>query len=314
MKKIADILLSMLFIFSISAYAQQISDWVQIESENKEISFAVPDNFSFAFDKKGFSHSNPKDFREKYDYKNLRSLTAYENGVTMFFESYDVKNSQKALSYFLYDYPQSKYQKISFENISGLQIILDKSNYTSLYYFASEKNIYLIGFGARKPTGDTISKFLKTIKLNGKFVFEPNAERFKESDKILSIVNLPETPVEIVYNLTNRMPDKKKVSDKISDETKKPELESEKTFAIVLKPRPIYTDEARQKAEVGIVRFEVSFSENGRIKRIVINKDLRYGLTENAIKALKRLRFIPSESNNTPISSVKFIEYSFMVY
>lgn len=314
MKKIADVLLLTFVFFVVLAEAQQNSDWVRVESENKEISFSVPSNFSLVFDKEGFSRSNPRKLTEHFDYKNIRSITAYQNGVTMFFESYDVKNSKKALPNFLYDYPQSKYQNISFENFSGLEIILKYSSHTVLYYLASEKNTYLIGVGARETTNETISRFLKTIKLNGKFVFEPTAERLNESDKILPITDLQETPIEVVYNLTGKTKEKRKKDDNVSDEINKSEMGNSKELIVLFKPRPMYTDRARQEAEKGIVRFQVSLSAEGKIGKIIVNKDLRYGLTENAIRALKRMRFIPAEKDNISVSSEKYIEYSFSIY
>lgn len=311
MKKIIGILLLMWSVFVCNANSQRHSEWTEIESENKEISFAVPNDFSFSFDKEGFSEFNRQNWRETADYKNIRSVTAYQSGVTMFFESYDVKNSKKALPYFLSNYPESKYQNISFENFSGLQIINEKSSYSVLYYLASETNTYLIGFGAREKTNETISKFLKTIKLNGKFVFG-TAQKPNESGKIVSLADLRETPIEIVYNFENKKEGKKSKSDQTKPSETKPN--DSKEFIILFKPRSTYTDRARQANEQGVVRFKVEFSANGQIGKITVIKDLKYGLTENSIKTLKRLRFIPAEKDNSPVAVVKTIEYSFSIY
>ena len=316
MKKIADILLLTLLVFVTNTIAQQNAEWVGIESENKEISFAIPNDFSFFFDKVGFTQSNPKEWREKADYKNVRSITAYQNGVTMFFESYDVKNGKKALPYFLYNHIDTQYKNISFENFSGLQIVSEKSNYVVFFYLTSGSNTYLIGFGAREKTNETISKFLKTIKLNGKALFDSSNEKSVEPNKIISVIDLRETPVEIDYVSLFEKKKSKKKDEKKTDETKISETKSDssKNFVMLFKPRSMYTDSARQGNEQGIARFQVVFSANGQIGKIAIVKQLQYGLTENAIRVLRRIRFIPAEKDNSPVSTVKTVEYSFTIY
>ena len=206
-------------IFSIAGQTQK-SEWTRIESENKEISFAVPNNFSFVFDKKGFTRQNPQNWREIIEYKNIRSLSAYDNGTTMFFESYDVKNGKKAVTYLVSNLKDSQITSISFENFSGFQIISEKTNYTAFYYLASEKHIYYIGVGAREKNNESIYQFLNSIKLEGKSVFNLPTKKVAESDEILSIVNLPETPIEIEYNKMTKE-EKKDWENKRKDVEKK---------------------------------------------------------------------------------------------
>ena len=157
-------------VFAFEAQAQN-SEWIRIESENKEISFAVPNNFSFVFDKEGFTRQNPQNWREIIEYKNIRSLSAYDNGTTMFFESYDVKNGKKAVAYLISNLKDAQITSISFENFSGFQIISEKTIYMAFYYLASEKHIYYIGVGAHKKSSESVYQFLNSIKLEGKSVF-----------------------------------------------------------------------------------------------------------------------------------------------
>ncbi|MCU1290602.1 MAG: hypothetical protein JWN60_2831, partial [Acidobacteria bacterium] len=258
-------------------------DWTRIESENKEISFALPGTFSFHYDKEGFVQFNPKRSTEQAEFKNVRSITAFENGATMFFESYNVKNAKKVLSYFLGTVQEGKYQYISFENFTGLHILFGKSSFNVFYYLASEKNIYLIGYGAREASNETITKFLSTIKINGKPVFNSAIEKLQESNKSVSIIDIQETPLEIIYNLENSKKENKKKSDKKNpdkniDQTVKPETtnENSKPFIVVFKPRSMYTDEARMKQEQGLIKFRAVFHSNGLLGKITIIKDLRY--------------------------------------
>jgi hypothetical protein len=42
--------------------------------------------------------------------------------------------------------------------------------------------------------------------------------------------------------------------------------------------------------------------------------ELKYGLTEQAINAARRLVFLPKRVNETPVNSVVTIEYTFSIY
>jgi hypothetical protein len=319
MNKITNILILMLFILIINVFAQQNSEWTRIESENKEISLSFPAGFSYFFDKQGFSQSNPKNWTEQWEYKNLRSITAHQNGATIFFESYDVKGGKKALQNFLYNYPKSQFRNTSFENFSVLQIVPDQSIYISFFYFTTDKNTYLIGFAAREKTNLTVDKFLKSVKINGKSVFDQSNSQSSEKAQTILITDLSETPIEIDYELTNEKEEKKKKANRKQEDIKLPEVknvdsDNSNRFIVLFKPRSMYTDKARQSHEQGIVRLRTAFSASGQISQITVIKDLRYGLTENAIKALKRLRFLPAEKNNIPEVAVKTVEYSFTIY
>ena len=305
-------------VFAFEAQAQN-SEWIRIESENKEISFAVPNNFSFVFDKEGFTRQNPQNWREIIEYKNIRSLSAYDNGTTMFFESYDVKNGKKAVAYLLPNLKDAQITSISFENFSGFQIISEKTIYTAFYYLASENHIYYIGVGAHKKSSESVYQFLNSIKLEGKSVFNLPTERVAETKEILSIVNLPETPIEIEYNKMTKE-EKKDWENKRKDveKTKISPLESKsddgEKLTVLFKPAPDYTDYARKSGEQGKVLLKATFSPNGSIGKVVVLQGLRYGLTENSIRVLKRVKFIPAEKDKSPISVTRTIEYNFIIY
>ncbi len=308
-------------LFSAAAEAQT-SEWVRVESENKEISVAIPAGFSFAFDKEGFTQSNPRNWSDLAEFTKVRALTAYQNGATMFFESYDVKNAKKALPFLLSIHRNASATSLAFENFSGLQIISEKDFYSAFYYLASEKNIYLIGVGARQKDNETMFKFLNSIKINNNFAFKLPAGKVDESKQILSIVNLPETPVE-VERMTK---EEKKELEKQSKEAKSNKTEPNKTepdqkilpdakgLVILFKPRAKYTDLARQSQEQGVIRLRATFRADGRIGKVWVVKDLKYGLTEETVKALRRIRFIPAEKENAAVEAIKTIEYSFTVY
>jgi TonB family protein len=83
---------------------------------------------------------------------------------------------------------------------------------------------------------------------------------------------------------------------------------------ILSKPRPKYTDVARQNVVTGIVRLRVTFLADGQIGSVVPVTTLPYGLTEEAIMAAKNIRFQPATVDGKAVTVSKTVEYSFMLF
>jgi TonB family protein len=85
-------------------------------------------------------------------------------------------------------------------------------------------------------------------------------------------------------------------------------------LAITSKPRPGYTDSARQANIQGTVLLRVTFLGSGQIGSISPVKGLPNGLTEQAIAAARRISFQPQMVNGSPQTVTKQIEYTFSIY
>jgi protein TonB len=94
----------------------------------------------------------------------------------------------------------------------------------------------------------------------------------------------------------------------------KPPVGPTVTVQILSKPRPSYTDAARQNQVTGVVRLRVTFLASGQIGGVSPVSGLPYGLTEQAIASAKQIRFEPAKVNGVPQTVTKQIEYSFSIY
>jgi TonB family protein len=83
---------------------------------------------------------------------------------------------------------------------------------------------------------------------------------------------------------------------------------------VVMKPEPSYTELARQKQTTGTVVVKVVFSCNGSINDIRVLKELPNGLTDQAIAALKKLKYVPAVKNGKYVSMWMQLEYNFNLY
>ncbi len=83
---------------------------------------------------------------------------------------------------------------------------------------------------------------------------------------------------------------------------------------ILSKPRPGYTDAARQANIQGTVILRVTFLASGQIGSISAVKGLPSGLTEQAIAAARRISFEPAKRDGIGQSVTRQIEYTFSIY
>lgn len=83
---------------------------------------------------------------------------------------------------------------------------------------------------------------------------------------------------------------------------------------IISKPKPSYTDAARQNQVQGTVILRVTFLANGSIGSISPVKGLPNGLTEQAIAAARSIRFEPAKNNGVAQTLTKQVEYTFSIY
>ena len=83
---------------------------------------------------------------------------------------------------------------------------------------------------------------------------------------------------------------------------------------LVMKPEPTYTELARQHRTTGTIVLKVIFSCNGSVRDINVLKELPHGLTDHAIDALKKLKYVPAVKNGKYVSMWMQLEYNFNLY
>ena len=83
---------------------------------------------------------------------------------------------------------------------------------------------------------------------------------------------------------------------------------------LISKPEPIYTRKARSKQITGTVVLKCIFAADGRVTNIRIIEGLPYGLTEQAIEAARKIRFIPATKDGKNVSMWMQLEYNFNLY
>ncbi len=80
---------------------------------------------------------------------------------------------------------------------------------------------------------------------------------------------------------------------------------------ILSKPRPLYTQEARNLKLEGQVSLDVVFQSNGSVRILRVVKGLGHGLDEAAEQAALRVRFRPATRDGVPVDSSAVIHITF---
>lgn len=88
----------------------------------------------------------------------------------------------------------------------------------------------------------------------------------------------------------------------------------ETPLAIESKPQPRYTDSARRDNVQGTVKLRVEFQADGTIGHVEPLSELPNGLTEQAEKAARQIKFRPAAVDGVAVDSSKLVEYTFAIY
>jgi TonB family protein len=93
----------------------------------------------------------------------------------------------------------------------------------------------------------------------------------------------------------------------------KPAANPDVPVEIVSKPRPAYTEQARELRVEGEVVLEVLFGASGRLRVIRVVQGLGHGLDDAAVEAARRIDFKPALRNGKPIDYVATLRVVFQL-
>jgi len=83
---------------------------------------------------------------------------------------------------------------------------------------------------------------------------------------------------------------------------------------VTKKPEPKYTKIARKHQITGTVVIRCVFSATGEVTHIHVISELPDGLTERAVEAAKKIKFIPATKDGHPVSMWMELQYNFNLY
>ena len=83
---------------------------------------------------------------------------------------------------------------------------------------------------------------------------------------------------------------------------------------VLRKPDPAYTEQARRAQIAGTVILRAVFTSKGTVEHILVLRSLPAGLTEEAVRAARQIKFTPATKNGNPVSMIMELQYNFNLY
>lgn len=297
------ITLFLTFILSLVAAAQETEKWTKITNQKGDFTVRVPPNFLVD--------------NEDGAYR----VYAYANQATIKVEIVETSDAKSRLETILRfsggsDVSASRFEK---GNFSGTVFDYNKESGASVsIYMASSEAFITISAHAKEEKKATVIKFLYSIKLNNQALFKDAASDNPQAEEAIPLASLKTSPI-VLSMLKIKNADKVPVKYALED-AKKNEKEAEDTtkysrgLIALRKPRALYTDKGRGNNVSGTVRLKVLFRADGQIGEITVLQKLGSGLTEEAIKAARKIKFVPAEIDGKPVDFIKAVEYTFTLY
>jgi TonB family protein len=231
--------------------------------------------------------------------RRRRYLGAYADGVVYSIFSLeigdprDVLKSSIAEIKAISEWAHETEQDLSLNGFSGKQYFWTNPLGGTLQLFATKNRFYRVQAVGAKADDPSVKQFFSSLSLGKK------GEGIQVSDG-----------QGIPYNSTEQF-----ASAHLDPSGKSfTGVHVERKAILIIKPAPAYTEDARKNAITGTVVLKVIFSSNGSVVNIRTVSCLPYGLTEKAIDAARKIKFIPAAKDGKFVSMWMQLEYNFNLY
>lgn len=185
--------------------------------------------------------------------------------------------------------------------------------FSTSIFIASSDDYFVISASASRKSDPELVRFFQSIRLNGKPLVP--SMRVSENDPNAFIITKQEVSQVVLDALIKPKNTTTKAQFAL---VKEDPVVYDPSFSrgliILRKPRPTYTDSARQNNKQGTIRAKVEFLKDGQIGGITVDPTLDRGLAENVAKVVKLIKFIPAEINGKPVDIMQVVEYGFAIY
>ncbi len=293
-----------IFILSFNSFPQELAktDWTNISSPKGDFTISIPPDFLV---------DNESD---KY------RIYAFLDEVAIIVQIQNDKGAKSRLKQlrqfpFLTEYTTTRFANGDFiGDFSTLE--KDKTFFASIY-MASSKNFYTVSISSMNGKNATLEKVFNSIKLDNQPVFKQQnptnhdsesnilISSLKTSQIVLDALNVKDAErAKIKYNLKNK--DEETIID---DKTK-----YSRSLIILRKSPANYNDFARLRNISGHVKVQVVFRADGQIGDIIVIQKLVGGLSEAAVEAARKIKFLPAQIDGKSVDITRIVEYNFTIY
>ncbi len=302
------VVLQIIAVLSISLFVfgqdQKADKWIRVQNDDGEFSIELPEKFAYFYNKEGFLVNNTYN---SFLVEEMSMANAYVDKTLLSFETYKAKqsaldaitDSDEHSAKFLTK--NADWSKLKKEGYKLKQLNYGNKNFTAIrQYFSSKNRIYVLTVANRDGETAAMKRFFDSL------IFKPDAKNEQISEAI-RFANLKQSEVEAITNAEPPKPPGNIFAKPTSDPNALP-------LVIVSQPIPSFTSSAKRSFETGNIQVRLTFSDEGRVSKVGIIKDLNAGLLRQSLFSAIRMKFLPAEKDGKPITVSKIVEYSFRIY
>ena len=287
MKRIL-IIVCLLFVTDANAQTPSQSDsspWKRYSVRDEQFSIALPTVPAM--------HTSRLFYEPTQKYRTQRLLGSYADGVVYTILVLENPQSRESLADFIstnsYSLVLTAGQNVVRDGFAGKEFSAPDYVYQ---FFATENRLYRFHAISRTENDPRVRQFLSSVSLNK-----------KDGVEVIDGVGEPFEPVGQTSPSEADPPPKIHTGKEVDRKAR-----------LGMKPEPSYTESARQNQIAGTVVLRVVFSSNGMVTNIRVVSGLPYGLTDRAIDAARKIKFIPAMKDGKYVSMWMQLEYNFNLY
>lgn len=274
-----------------------------------------PDWHKYTVKSEQFSVALPA--RPALDYRRVRvdsggdrleiTLGTFVDGVLYLIQVFENGSSSQSLDAFIKDRAKTGWRpwnrktesKLTLDGVSGKAFSFEGIGGAVQFFSKSDRLFQFAAVGA--PRDDArVTKYFSSISLvDNKDTIELSPPSLAPPDGPSSL-GLRPNPASSLTTVT-------------PDEVFTPK-EVDKSYQVVMMVHPEYTEDAREKQIKGTVVLQCVLTSRGHIRNIRTVAGLPYGLTEKAIAAARRLKFIPAMKDGKYVSVSTRLVYTFDLF
>ena len=274
-----------------TAISSESLSWTTYTVKGEEFSVALPVLPAM--------HKSEQFLRRLNGTRTIHQLGSYADSVVYTITVFENPQPRQSLDDFVKEQAQKAWDRktardLTLDGFSGKAISSADRADGMVQYFATEDRLYTFtAFGA--PEDDPrLKKFFSSFSLHKK----------NDSKEVLEGPGEPYIPKgESAASNLVAVYEKLFVGKDVNRKVR-----------LAMKPEPAYSEVARQNGVTGTVVLKCIFASNGSVTNIRVVSGLPYGLTEKAIDAARKIRFIPAMKEGRYVSMWMQLEYNFNLY
>ena len=299
--RLASSVFPVVLLLLLAAGLQAQARWVRIENENKDISFAMPENYLVSTERTAYTKTN--------------SVAGFERGVSFEVKISNRSDAKESLGRVMIDRSRNPSAlDFELEGIPGKIVTYSDKGFEQSIYLASKKGYYVLQVSAGTKDAPDVGRFLRSIRVMGKPMVAASAAGVESEDETFSIDAL-QVSSEVKEALDRKVgkSDRKITFEPLSAFTPCRNDDAVRPAFVVSQGELDISSIGRPPVKSGDIRMNVQLLANGQVGDIVVFSDLDKSVLRAFADSARKARFVQAKSSGAPVDWCETMRQAFGV-